>query len=189
MAENVANFTRDLLANPHLEIPQDLKEERAELDKLLESSRYFRTNVYRQLSRDACAVRHAIIEPQTLQMYCPLVNGRLSKQKPEAAGSRGLFSRLPLGLIEIIFVDMMDLATLTKARCILICASIFPCPRLLGTLTAVSRGIRLIISSLPYYNTVLAQAPASLRAVISLGAAEWTSCRDLHDQLCKPGLR
>lgn len=126
----------------------------------------YETNFYRYLSHDGCKLRHHILEPQTLEKFCPLDNDRLQESEISDQ-SLGLFALLPLEILVAIFVDDVDLGTLTKVR-------------------SVSQGMRRMVSKLPQYNTIATYAPASLRASLALETAQWTSCRVLYETLCSP---
>lgn len=125
----------------------------------------YKTNFYRYLSHDGCNGRHNILEPQTLEKFCPLDNHHEEANVP--IQSMGPFSLLPLELLVTIFVDELDLASLTTMR-------------------RVSWGARAMVSSLPQYNTIVMHASASLRASLSLNTAPLTSCRVLYETLCSP---
>ena len=157
----VSQGLEDSLAN------RDLKERIEYLNLcmniLLESSPNFKENIFRLLSRDACHYRHNILEPQTLEMGCPLDNGR--HRGLTSPNSLDLFSRMPPELLTDILVERLDLSSLTKLR-------------------SVSRGVRSMVSSLPQYNAIVTHAPASLRATLSLQTAKYTSCRQLYKALC-----
>jgi hypothetical protein len=131
------------------------------------SSQTFQTNFYRYLSNDGCFGRHNVLEPQTLEKFCPLDNYCHEEEAFVPTQSMGHFASLPLELLVTIFVDELDLATLTAMR-------------------AVSRGLRAMISSLPQYSMIAMHAPASLRASLSVGTAASTSCRVLYETLCSP---
>jgi hypothetical protein len=127
-----------------------------------------RKNFYRLLTNDGCTHRHGILEPELLEDGCPLDNGR--HDDPEvtsrtAVSSIGLLNLLPLELLHGILLDELDLAALT-------------------TLRSVSRGLRLVVDSLPQYHSIVTHAPNSLRAAISLEIASSVSCRKLYTELC-----
>ncbi|TVY14725.1 hypothetical protein LARI1_G007112 [Lachnellula arida] len=125
-------------------------------------------NFYRLLTHDDCESRHQIIEPEMLELNCPLDNGRHNSPNLQVnQNSWGLFRLLPLEVLHNILQDELDLHQLTKVR-------------------SVSRGLRSTVDALPYYSTVINHSPSVLRALLALETASSVTCHMLYNWLCVP---
>jgi hypothetical protein len=106
--------------------------------------------------------RGAMLETKDLGRCCPLDNGHHEGQEPSA--SLGQLDTLPLELLQPILLDI-DLKSLTVLR-------------------SVNRTFRKTIDSIKEYDDIIAHAPTSLRAALSINLGSWISCRQLYNTLC-----
>lgn len=120
-------------------------------------------NFFRALTQDNCHDRHAIIEPDLLENACPLDNGR--HHHPPSPHPASLFDKLPLEIIRQIFVEELDLESLTVLR-------------------SMGSRLRSAIDQLPEYQEIVQHSPTSIRAALSLEVASTMTCRNLHNILC-----
>ncbi|TVY42437.1 hypothetical protein LOCC1_G006961 [Lachnellula occidentalis] len=138
------------------------------LRKAFSDDSNFESNFYKLLTHDDCQSRHQIIEPEMLELNCPLDNGWHNSPNPQVSqNSWGLFGLLPLEVLHNILQDELDLHQLTKVR-------------------SVSRGLRSTVDALPSYSTIIKHSPSVLRALLSLETASSITCRMLYKWLCVP---
>lgn len=136
---------------------------------MMGSDALFRTNTLRMMTDSRCHDRHSMLEPEMLLKGCPLDNARQLDNQQAQGRPRldGLLDVLPLEIFQNILLDRLDLASLTSLRCL-------------------SKTFRRAINDILQYNAIVAHAPSSLRALLSLEVASSYTCKCLYERLCFP---
>jgi hypothetical protein len=134
------------------------------------SNDHLTVDEFRLLTWTRPSLSRMTIQPETLERYCPLDNGRLEQRTISQSHTQvklhdtGKLRALPLEITHLV-ISLLDLKSLTDFR-------------------AVSWGSRALVDSLPQYNAIIQHAPNTLRALLSTNMAMHFTTPHLFEVLC-----